>query len=294
MKPNGVSGVRNRVFPGRFLYGGGYVIEELLRGKRVKFRAVAYGTDCYPRTSFEKTITLNDIPQAMLCNPRNSYQNYNVAVNKSQKTIYTYMGVLHPRMANANYCSAGQLSPLLNDPFYRVTGIGTRIFLCGAQGYIWAAGTQHKPGQKRTRNGVPMQPAGTMAVTGDLKEMSAKWLKGTSLTGYGVSMAVGIGTAIPIIDEEMAKHTGVSDKDIYATIVDYSEDYPHARKETLGVISYEELKRGEITIKGNKVLTGGISSYAKARDIANALKKEIEKGKFFVSEPVSLLPGARK
>jgi uncharacterized protein (DUF39 family) len=53
-------------------------------------------------------------------------------------------------MNNANYCSAGQLSPLLNDPHYRTIGIGTRIFLGGGVGYVVYYGTQHDPEVKRT------------------------------------------------------------------------------------------------------------------------------------------------
>ena len=62
--------------------------------------------------------TIDDLNQAIMVNPRNCYQNYNVGINDSDRTIYTYMGALEPRRQNATYCSAGQLSPLLNDPFH--------------------------------------------------------------------------------------------------------------------------------------------------------------------------------
>jgi uncharacterized protein (DUF39 family) len=106
---------RNRVYPGEFNYGGGHVIEELVAGKDIRLTATAYGTDCYPRKKLETWINLRDLNDAVLFNIRNSYQNYNVAVNLSGQTIYTYMGVLKPKLGNANYCSAGQLSPLLNE-----------------------------------------------------------------------------------------------------------------------------------------------------------------------------------
>ncbi|MGD9301619.1 MAG: homocysteine biosynthesis protein, partial [Desulfobacterales bacterium] len=109
----------NKVYPGEFSYGGGHVIQDLVAGKKVHLEATGYGTDCYPRRQEEKEITLRTLPQATLCNPRNAYQNYNCAVNFTNKTIYTYMGALKPRAANANYCSAGQLSPLFNDPYYK-------------------------------------------------------------------------------------------------------------------------------------------------------------------------------
>ncbi|TET52122.1 MAG: hypothetical protein E3J53_03985, partial [Desulfobacteraceae bacterium] len=110
---------RNKVFPGEFKYGGGHVIEDLVAGKDLKLVATAYGTDCYPRKKLETWINIKDLNEAVLFNPRNVYQNYNVAVNLSEKVIYTYMGMLKPNLGNASYCSAGQLSPLLNDPYYK-------------------------------------------------------------------------------------------------------------------------------------------------------------------------------
>ena len=104
-------------------------------------------------------ININDLNEAVLFNPRNAYQNYNVAVNRSDRTIYTYMGMLKPRLDNANYCSAGQLSPLLNDPCYTTIGIGTRIFLGGGVGYVIWQGTQHNPTVPRNDNGTPSAPA---------------------------------------------------------------------------------------------------------------------------------------
>ena len=136
---------RNRIYPGEFLYGGGHVIEELVAGKDVRLVGTAYGTDCYPRKKIETTINLKNINEAVLFNMRNAYQNYNVAVNLSDKTIYTYMGVLKPNLGNANFCSAGQLSPLLNDPYYKTIGIGTRIFLGGGIGLRGLAGHAAQP-----------------------------------------------------------------------------------------------------------------------------------------------------
>jgi len=136
---------RNKIHPGEFKYGGGHLIEDIAAGKDIKLVATAYGTDCYPRKKLETWINIKDINEAVLFNPRNAYQNYNVAVNLSDKIIYTYMGILKPKLGNANYCSASQLSPLINDPYYRTIGIGTKIFLGGGAGYIIWNGTQHNP-----------------------------------------------------------------------------------------------------------------------------------------------------
>lgn len=283
---------RNKVFPGEFKYGGAHVIEDLVAGKDLKLTATAYGTDCYPRKKLETLINIKDLNEAVLFNPRNVYQNYNIAVNLSDKTIYTYMGVLKPKLGNANYCSAGQLSPLLNDPYYKTIGIGTKIFLGGGIGYVVWQGTQHNPGVKRKDNGVPQVPAGTLAVLGDLKGMSPKHLVGTSFQGYGVTLTVGIGIPIPILNEEIVRFTAVRDKDIWTQIVDYGQAYPQGRKESLGEANYEQLKKGSIKVQGKDVPTAPLSSYPKAVEIANTLKEWIKKGEFSLTEPVGYLPSA--
>lgn len=281
---------RNKIFPGKFAYGGAYILEELVAAKDVRLTATAYGTDCYPRKSLETYISLKDMNEAVLFNMRNAYQNYNVAVNLSDKVIYTYMGVLQPKLGNANYCSAGQLSPLLNDPLYKTIGTGTRIFLGGGIGYVVGNGTQHNPNVPRTEGGVPKMTGGTLAVTGDLKMMSPQWLRGTSFTGYGVTLTVGIGVPIPILDEEILRYTMTRDEDIWAQVVDYSEAYPQLIPGSLGEVNYRQLKSGKITVKGKEVPTSGLSSYLKAREIAQTLKEWIEAGKFLLTKPVEPLP----
>ncbi len=281
----------NSVYPGEFNYGGGHVIEDLVAGNVIRLRAEGYGTDCYPSRKYEKNVTLNDLRDAILFNPRNAYQNYNCAVNMSDKTIYTYMGVLRPRMANANYATAGQLSPLFNDPYYITLGIGTRIFLGGAQGYIAWPGTQHNPNVVRGKNGVPKEGAGTISAIGNLKEMSPAWLVGASMLGYGVSLYVGIGIPIPVLNEEMAKYTSIKDEDIYTQVCDYSMNYPKGGAlKSLAEVNYKELRSGAIILNGNKVITAPLSSYYKAKEIANILKEWIERGDFFIGEPQQLLP----
>jgi uncharacterized protein (DUF39 family) len=282
----------NKIYPGRFSYGGGHVIEDLIAGREVSLRAVSYGTDCYPRRELETDITLSDLNQAYLANPRNAYQNYNVAVNLSGKVIYTYLGILQPKMGNANYSSAGQLSPLLNDPYLRTIGIGTRIFFGGGTGYVFWEGTQHNPTAPRSKGGVPLEGAGTLSITGDMKGMSSRYIRGVSMLGYGASLAVGIGVPIPIVDEDMVKFVSVRDDELFAPVVDYSDAYPNREGSIVARVSYGELKTGTVHIRGKKVATGSLSSYPMAVEIAETLKKWIEKGRFTLTRKVASLPDA--
>ena len=238
-------------------YGGAHVIEDLLAGKAVRLKATGPGTDCYPRTEIDTWVTLDDLNQAYLFNPRNAYQNYAVAVNSSDRALYTYLGTLLPHFGNATYCSAGALSPLLNDPTYRTIGVGSRCFVAGAPGFVAWQGTQHNPNQARDEHGVPVAPSGTLAVIADLKEASREFFSAATFTKYGVSAFVGIGVPIPVLDEEIAVTLALTDADIHATVFDYGVQ--RRSRPALGRVTYAELRSGTIEVEGRKVPTGPIS-----------------------------------
>ncbi len=282
---------RNKVYPGEFRYGGGHVIEDFVSGKNIRLTANAYGTDCYPKRRIETYINKETVNEAYLFNPRNSYQNYNVAVNVTNRLIHTYMGLLKPHLGNANYCSAGQLSPLLKDPLYRSIGMGTRIFLGGGVGYVAGKGTQHNPDVPRTPEGLVRSGGGTLATTGDAKQMSSAFLRGASFVGYGATMFVGVGIPIPVFDEEMAFFTSRADEELVAQVVDYGNDYPNRISSSLGEVNYAQLKSGAISVNGREISAFPLSSYSKAKEIATILKGWIDSGEFLLTEPVQPLPG---
>lgn len=269
-------------------YGGAHIIEDLVSGKRIRLKAISYGTDCYPRREIETYIDKDSINEAFLFNPRNAYQNYAAATNSTNRILHTYMGTLLPRFGNVTYSTAGQLSPLLNDPEYVTVGIGTRIFLAGAQGYVAWNGTQHYPSRQRGPNGVPVGGAGTIAVIGDLKQMNPKYLRAARFYGYGVSLYVGIGVPIPVLDEEIARWVSVSDAEIMTGIYDYG--VPSRQRPLMNTVSYAQLRSGSVQVDGKRTKTAPLSSLAMAREIAETLKSEIQAGAFFLTEPVARLP----
>lgn len=258
-------------------YGGGHVIEDLIRGQSVNIRAEAYGTDCYPRKEISTDVKLEDLNQAIMSNPRNCYERYAVATNSTNRILYTYMGKLLPNFGNATYSGAGQLAPIINDPEYRTIGVGTRILLGGGVGYITGCGTQANPGTG----------FGTLMVQGDLKEMSSEFIRGGTMARYGTTLFVGVSVPIPILNPEVAKATGVADEDIETSILDYgvaSRNRPVVRK-----VNYAELVSGSVEINGSPVKASSISSYTVAEKSAELLKKKIRSGQFFLSEAVEFL-----
>ena len=275
----------NLDYPGEFRYGGGHVIERLVAGERLELQALSYGTDEYPLRELRTWFTIKEVNQAIMVNPRNCYQNYNVAINLGERPLHTYLGLLKPHGENVTYSSAGQLSPLLNDPLYKTIGIGTSVWLAGAHGHVHAEGTQHAPTCERGANDVPTEGAGTLGLTADMKKMKARFVRGVSLKGYGVSLCLGVGIPIPILNAQILKWTTVRDSDIMGPVVDYSSDYPNRTGKVVCRVSYAELKTGEVTIQGRKVAVGSLSSYAMALEIAHILADEIRRGDFLLSKP---------
>ncbi|MFW6208754.1 MAG: homocysteine biosynthesis protein [Spirochaetota bacterium] len=284
----------NMYYPGEFRFGGGHVIEKLVARQELQLFGLSYGTDEYPRREVRTMFTIDDLNQAIMVNPRNCYQNYNVATNTSDRPIYTYMGMLKPHMQNLTYSSAGQLSPLLNDPYYDTIGIGSAVWLAGARGHVYAEGTQHASNVERTDNGVPAEGAGTLALTADMKAMQSEFVRGVSLKGYGASLALGIGIPIPILNEQILRATTVTDDEIKAELIDYSYDYPMKSGKVISHVTYGQLKRGEVEIAGKRVEVSSMSSYSKALRIAEILKAEIGSGGFLLSEPLQKLPRNQK
>lgn len=266
-------------------YGGAHVIQDFIDGKDIRLYAESYGTDCYPRRDIRTTVNKHNVNQAYLFNPRNCYQNYAAATNSSDRIMNTYMGTLLPNYGNVTYSTSGELSPLMNDPEYRTIGIGTRIFFGGTQGFVAWEGTQHDPGQERLENGTPVSAAGTLALIGDAKKMSSRYIRAAVFDRYGVTMFVGVGIPIPILDEDMLIKTAVRNRDIVTTLVDKSG------RENPGIrLSYEALQSGWVEIKGKRVPTAPLSSLKMAREIAGVLKDWISNGQFLLSEPVERLP----
>jgi L-aspartate semialdehyde sulfurtransferase len=271
--------------------GGAHVIADLIAGKSVNLRAIGQGTDCYPRTAFDTTITKDTINQFYLYNPRNLYQNFIVGVNGGDRQLYTYLGPLQPQLGNAVYSNAGAISPLLNDPDLEVIGIGTRIWLGGAIGYVAWEGTQHFPLQRRAENRTPIGPAATLALVGDAKEMDPKWVRGCYLKNYGPSLMLGVGVPIPVLNADIVAKCAVQDRDIFAPVVDFS--IPRRVRPTFGLVSYEQLKSGKIKIEGRTVRVAPLASIYRSKQVAIELKEVIDRGEFLLTEAVSSLPRDR-
>ena len=263
-------------------YGGAHVLEDLASGKAVELRAISRGTDCYPRRTITTEILLENCNQAIMVNPRNGYQRYNAAGNSGDRILHTYMGMLLPSLGNISYSGAGVLNPLANDPQLRVIGPGVPCFLCGAEGMVVGEGTQASPATG----------FGTLMVSGNLKEMNTDFLRAATMTGYGVTLFVGLGIPIPVLDIETVRSTAIRDEDIWVDVIDYSS--PSRSRPSLARVNYAMLRSGKVEIGGEEVRTSSLSSFRRARAVAGELKKWVESGRMTLSLPTRRLDPARR
>ncbi|MDP4089292.1 MAG: homocysteine biosynthesis protein, partial [Bacillota bacterium] len=156
-------------------------------------------------------------------------------------------------------------------------------------GFISWQGTQFKMTEDRTDKGLPLGASATLAVIGNLKEMSTEYIRPAVFERYGTSMFIGIGIPIPMLDEEMAEFLSVENKDIYTSVFDYS--VPHRSRPSLARVSYAELRSGSIDLNGRKIKTAPMSSLYKARKIAAELKDWVKNKSFTLQAPVQVFPG---
>ncbi|MEO0253267.1 MAG: homocysteine biosynthesis protein [candidate division WOR-3 bacterium] len=274
---------------GREDYGGAHVIEELVKGEKVRLKAKSIPTDCYPGKEIDVYISLKNINQAFLFNPRNCYQNYYAVTNSSNELLYTYMGLLLPNFGNVAFSTSGEISPLHKDPYLRTIGIGTKVFLAGAQGYVVWEGTQFNSKVERNKEtGIPKSPSGTLALIGNLKEIDPEFLKAAYIKGYGISLFIGVGIPIPVLDEDMAFYVSIPNEKIKTKIIDYG--IKKLERPFIKEVNYAQLFSGWVDIKGKKVKTQPRTSIYKSKRIAEILKKWILKKKFYLTEPVKSLP----
>lgn len=267
-------------------YGGAHVIEDLIRGKRVLLEAQGKGTDCYPGRSVRTWIDRGDLNDFYFFNPRNVYQNYGAAVNSGERRLHTYLGVLEPHSTTVSYATAGELSPLLNDPQLRTIGIGTAVSLGGAVGQVVRAGTQYNTTVAANAAGVPRNGARTLALQADALRADPRWVAAARVEGYGISLFLGAGFAIPVLDPAIARALRIRDRDINVQIKDF------ARPERPIVLEsdYAQLRSGSVQLPQALARTACSSSLLKARQLCAELKTQVLGGSFPVRPFLEALP----
>jgi uncharacterized protein (DUF39 family) len=119
-------------------YGGGHLFRDLVERKKVH---VEVETD-YGRTIWAE-VGLDEMPHARLFGSRHAFKNYSAFVNAGRESVNT---IFHsrgfaPHCREATFSGCGQINPLKNDPLLETIGVGTRILMNGAEGFVLGTGT---------------------------------------------------------------------------------------------------------------------------------------------------------
>lgn len=174
-------------------YGGGHLFRDLVEGKTIQ---VEVQTD--EGGLLQAEVGLEDMPHARMFGSRHAFKNYSAFVNpgsRSVRTIFHARG-FEPHCQGATFSGCGQINPLKCDPLLETIGIGTRILLNGAEGYVLGTGT-------RSSRDKP-----NLSDFADMHHMTAEYMGGF-VTGLGpeciCSLAVPIPVTSPTILEEIAR-----------------------------------------------------------------------------------------
>ena len=174
-------------------YGGGHLFRDLVEGKTIQ---VEVQTD--EGGLLQAEAGLEDMPQARMFGSRHAFKNYSAFVNPGSRPVRTIFHArgFEPHCQGATFSGCGQINPLKCDPLLETIGIGTRILLNGAEGYVLGTGT-------RSSRDKP-----NLSGFADMHHMTAEYMGGF-VTGLGpeciCSLAVPIPVTSPTILEEIAR-----------------------------------------------------------------------------------------
>ncbi len=208
-------------------YGGGHLFHDLIRGAgiEVAVKASGTGTDTDTETGAEITTTINidDIPFARMLTTRSAYRNYNAFVNPGEmfSTIFS-VADFRGNCSEAVFGGCGEINPLEKDA--GTIGVGTRILLNGAVGYVIGEGTRSTRGRRN------------LSLFADMHEMDGSCISGFT-TSAGPDLINSIAVPIPVMDADVLSRASRIDSEIELPVVDI-----RTRKE-IGRTDYSQVWR---------------------------------------------------
>ena len=203
-------------------YGGGHLFRDLVEKKTA---LVEVETD--DGRSILAEVGLDEMPYARIYGSRHAFKNYSAFVNPGEKPVNTIFHArgFDPHCRGATFSGCGQINPLKNDPLLETIGIGTRILLNGAEGFVLGTGTRS------------IRERPNLSGFADMHQMSAEYMGGFA-TSAGpeciCSWAVPIPVTSPTILEEIAR----LDRDIALPVNDINT------RTTIGEASYGDVWQG--------------------------------------------------
>ena len=200
-------------------YGGGHLFRDLVEGKKA---LVEVETDC--GRCIQAEVGLEEMPFARLLGSRHAFKNYSAFVNAGSEPIATIFHRLAfaPQCAEATFSGCGLINPLKNDPLMESIGIGSRMLLNGAEGYVIGTGTR----SNRERP--------NLSGFADMHQMNPE-LMGGFVTSAGPECICSWAMAIPVISQKILAEIARPDEDIPLPVSDVCS------RSAIGVADYGDV-----------------------------------------------------
>jgi putative methanogenesis marker 16 metalloprotein len=154
-------------------------------------------------------VGLEDMPQARMFGSRHAFKNYSAFVNPGSRPVRTIFHArgFEPHCQVATFSGCGQINPLKNDPLLETIGIGTRILLNGAEGYVLGTGTR----SSRDRP--------NLSGFADMHHMTAEYMGGF-VTGLGPECICSLAVPVPVISSTILEEIARRDREIALPVND--------------------------------------------------------------------------
>jgi putative methanogenesis marker 16 metalloprotein len=185
-------------------YGGGHLFRDLVERKKVH---VDVETD--DGRTLQTDVGLDEMPYARLFASRHAFKNYSAFVNAGAEpvgTIFHSRGFA-PHCREATFSGCGQINPLKNDPLLESIGMGTRILMNGAEGFVMGTGTRSS---KERPN---------LSGFADMHKMVPE-LMGGFVTSAGPECICSWAVPIPVISKTILEEIARRDRDIALPVND--------------------------------------------------------------------------
>jgi putative methanogenesis marker 16 metalloprotein len=123
-------------------YGGGHLFKDIVKGK-----SITINVRSKEGKKINKEITRDDLGYARLQGVRSCFKNYIGMINKSKDPISSIFHVspIQGPYKELSVCGCGALNPIAMDPHLEVIGVGTKILINDAEGYVTGLGTRSSP-----------------------------------------------------------------------------------------------------------------------------------------------------
>jgi len=243
-------------------YGGAQVIEELLSNGSVRLKVQGIVSDNHTSGELDSILQLNDLTKAELEVHLVNEFTPRAVINSSDMDISSYLGTLLMNYGNINYSGGGENSPLLNPLFISKVKVGTKVFIGGAIGNVYA---NNQGGKKELR------------IQGNLKQMKKKYVRAGGFGKSGCFLYMGIGFVIPVLNIESLKDFSITNDEIDFPVMDIGKD---TDGKLFRHYSYKELEVGTVSIDGTPVKTNSLYSLSKSMVLSEELKEQVIKGEF--------------